>query len=82
MSTPEYSSCNTSAEIGHSNQDRGGRCAWTSTFAVDAETRCMVTKSIPASESQRRNPLRNQDRYVLQESFASIHGSVYDKSAG
>ena len=41
----------------------------------------MVTQSIPASESQRRNPLGNQDRYVLQESFASFHGSVYDKSA-
>ena len=38
--------------------------------------------SIPASESQRRNALGNQDRYVLQESFASFHGSVYDKSAG
>ena len=48
---------------------------------VDAETRCMVTRSIPASESQRRNPLGNQDRYVLQESFASFHGSVCDKSA-
>ena len=35
--------------------------------------RCMVTQSIPASESQRRNPLGNQDRYVLQESFASFH---------
>ena len=28
----EYSSCNTSAEIAHSNQDRRGRCAWTRTF--------------------------------------------------
>ena len=42
----------------------------------------LVTQSIPASESQRRKPLGNQDRYVLQESFASFHGSVYDKSAG
>ena len=42
----------------------------------------MVTQSIPASESQKRNPLGNQDRYVLQEFFASFHGSVYDKSAG
>ena len=42
----------------------------------------MVTQSIPASESQRRNPLGNQDRYVLQESFTSFHGSVHDKSAG
>ena len=41
----------------------------------------MVTQSIPASESQRRNPLGNQDRNVLQESFASFHGGVHDKSA-
>ena len=41
----------------------------------------MVTQSIPASESQRRNLLGNQDRNVLQESFASFHGGVYDKSA-
>ena len=31
-------SCNTSTEIGYSNQDRRGRCAWTRTFPVDAET--------------------------------------------
>ena len=77
----EYSSCNTSTEIGHSNQDRRGRCAWTRTFPVVVETRCMATQSIPASESQRRNPLENQDRYVLQESFAFFHGSVHDKIA-
>ena len=39
----------------------------------------MVTQSVPASESQRRNDLRNQERNVLQESFASFHGSVHDK---
>ena len=71
-----------SAENGHSNQDRGGHCAWTRTFPVDVETRCMVTQSIPASESQRRNNLENQDGYVPQNSFASFHGSVHDKSAG
>ena len=42
----------------------------TRTFPEDAETRCMVAQSIPASESQRWNPLGNQDGYVLQESFA------------
>ena len=48
---------------------------------MDAETRCLVTQSIPASESQRRNSLENQDRKVLQESFASFHGAVHDKSS-
>ena len=36
----------------------------------------MVTQSIPASESQRRNPLGNQDRYVLQESFAFMEACM------
>ena len=40
--------------------------------ALFHETCCMVTQSIPASESQRRNPLGSQDRYVLQESFCFL----------
>ena len=41
----------------------------------------MVTQSIPAPKSQRRNPLGKQNGYVKKESCASLHGSVHDQSA-
>ena len=44
-------SCHTSAEDGHSCENRGGPCAWTYTFPVDAETHSVGAQSIPASKS-------------------------------
>ena len=81
MPSSVFATASLGAESGHSSQDQRGQCAWTRTFPVDAETRCMVAQPIPAPESQRRNLLGNQDGYVLQESFAPFHGSVHNKSA-
>ena len=48
---------------------------------VDAEACNVRAQSIPASKSQRRNPLGNQNGHVLQKSSASFHGGVHDQSA-